>query len=126
MEKINENLIQLNKNQFLKRNKRDEWNIIAPLKDPITKKINLFNLITGGSVVNLIKVIIIVSLIAFISYGYAKDKESCFEMLEDPFNACMKAGYYKLNLGEEIKEDEEESNRPSLFMPTEVDVKQIS
>ena len=129
MKEIKKDVYQIEGNQYLKKFKGG-WTIISPIKKDITKplainNIDWFNMITGGSIANLIKVLIILFLLVGISWSYASETKMYREMISNPVTACMNAGYigFQEQAGGEKKEDEFRLYLPSS---TEDDEKAFS
>ena len=119
---------KINKHQYLKINKSGNGEIIAPAKDPITKKWNTHNLIcTGGTIWGTIKVILIVAFLLFLLWRYNVEIKDCLEIRAN-FNketGCINKAYFtKNNL--RIGEVDNEQIRLSLPSLTEGNDKPLS
>jgi len=105
LEQVKQNLFKINKNQYLKINKKGNGLIIAPLKDPVTKEFNYYNLFfTGGTVWGLIKIIIIVFFLIFLLWRYNVETKDCLEIRANfnPETGCINQEYFgeQINLKE--------------------------
>ena len=99
MEKVKENLYKINTNQYLKINKKGNGNIIAPIKDPITKETNYHNLIfTGGTVWGLVKAILIVLFLLLMLWRYNVEVRDCLVIRANfnPETGCINPSYFNL------------------------------
>lgn len=127
LEQIKDNLFRINKNQYLKINKKGNGEIVAPAKDPVTKKLNWNNIIfTGGTAWGLVKVILIVFLLVFLLWRYEVEVGDCIELRRsvNPRTGCIENSYfqdYNINL----KEEDNGQIRLSLPLPAEGDNKPL-
>ncbi len=80
---------KLKEGEYLEKTKKGKYRIIHPIKDE-EGKINLKNLFIGGSWTNLFVLMWIISLLLFISWSYKNDTATCFEILEDPCERCVR------------------------------------
>jgi len=80
-----------NEEVYLKKS-FDGWRVIHPFKND-DGSINWFNISTGGSYWNLIKVLIIVLFIMVLSWSYFRDIKVCTDfserIQEDPVGFCL-------------------------------------
>ena len=121
LEQIKENVYRINKNQYLKINKKGNGEVVAPARDPVTKKLNWNNIFfTGGTVWGLIKVIIIVLLLLFLLWRYSVEMNDCLEMRKhfDPNTGCIADKYFTIRQYRNIT-IQTDINYENYFIPTE-------
>ena len=121
IEKISDDLYRLTKTSNLKKGATGKWRIVYPLKDE-DGNIHWKNVFLGGTWLNFFTMIIIVSLLMFLSWSYSHDVEACKLMIENPprcglVGGFSDSGYIKLNISNfVIKEETNESKfNPSIL-----------
>ena len=67
------------------------WKIVHPVRNP-DGSINWFNLWTGGSWWNVVKVAGVLAIIGFVTWSYFRDINTCLEVMKNPCQACMDIG----------------------------------
>jgi len=102
MEKIREGLY-LKKGLF-------GYRLVYPVKNE-DGTINLFNLLTGGSWGNLIKILLIIAFILILSLSYYHDIKECRKVMANPCNYCAIQTYPP------ISQNLQTENENSIFIP---------
>ena len=131
MKQLNPNLIQLSKRQYLQKTKLGEWRTIEPFApyNEVTQKFdysdiknyNWFNFIIG-TWSRLISVIIIVTLIYFITWAYKTDTEECRQIVYN--QTYLKEKCLSAMIGE--KEENNYEQYPSISLPTKDNAQTLS
>ena len=82
LKEIKENTYELTKDTYLSKTKLGEWRITRPV---IIQggKIHWPNLLYGGKISNIIILLILVSLILFVSWSYERDIRECKYLIEN-------------------------------------------
>ena len=90
------NIEKIREGLYIKKD-RLGYRIVYPYKND-DGTINWFNVLTGGSWGNLIKVVLIVSLILFVTWGYYHDTKACKDFMENPCEMLPNISKYCLNV----------------------------
>ena len=86
LKETKKNQYELDKDKYLLK-KGSNYRIIYPIRDS-EGNINWKNLLIGGKRSNLFATLFVLSLIIYLSWGYAEDTKSCRELFQDPIKAC--------------------------------------
>jgi len=94
LKEIKKRVYDLGDSKFLKKTKYD-WRIIHSYRKDIGKNPTLSNIhwkhATIGTWGNLFRLIIIITLLVFLSWSYARDTKECRAIIEDPITFCGNA-----------------------------------
>lgn len=128
LEQVRDDLYKINKNQYLKINKKGNGGIVAPARDPVTKQLNWYNIFfTGGTIWGSIKVGLIVLFLLFLLWRYNVEVASCIELMEsfNPETGYVNQDYFN-KYNPNLKEVYDEQTDFSLLSFAESNDKPLS
>ena len=130
LKQIKPDLYKINKNQYLKINKKGEGRVIAPIFNPVKdnngsnqkETINWFNFLTGGSWGKLRSTITIVLLILLFIFGMYDYSEQCRAIVEEHNKQIIDIEQIDMNT---LWGEDGDGNRYNLPLPSQGIVEEV-